>query len=420
MAVITKNLLSIFGLIVCCSLFNFGFDSFYLFMAFYILVLCLHFPRYLLSPTAVVFAYYGVWFLIAPLFASGYSGGVIQRAEYQIAFLMIMAVFLTCIIALASASKFKTKVISNDRVMSLGLATSVLCVAYSFCTLMLVLIVMNSGGFNYWIESPGDAFLNRGGTGIYVILSHFSGFILSIVSGYVAYNYRKYSFLIFFFFWLVLTAPIHGSKFQIGLFFMLAVSPWLLFAKVISLRAVWLSIFIVFLFVFGMILRTEGVVDIERVFSYLNYFSSLHNLALLVKDFDASILETWFLPFNKFLTPFGLTGDIQYYDMNHFLTDIYYPDAWLIRATEQWPVEADLYLNFYFVFGLPVLFMYFYFVGIVYQKAITSRSLGYMVCSVMLSLYIVSHLRGSLYNHTDFYLYPMVFLLFLIFRKYRF
>lgn len=420
MSVVIKNLLTLFWLFASYIIYSLGFDAFYLFAILYVVVLFLHFPRYLLSPSAVVFAYYGIWFLIAPFFASGYSGGVLHSADYQVAFLLIMPVFVTCIVALTTASSLKITYSPSKKVMSLGLAFSVLFVTYLFCTLMLILIIINSGGFSYWMKSPGDAFLNRGGTGVFVILSHFSGFILSALTGYVAYNYKKYSVLVMFLFWLFITSPVHGSKFQIGLFFILAVSPWLIFAKIISVRAVLFSFFMVFLFVYGMILRTEGVVNFERILSYLNYFSTLHNLALLVRDFEPSFMQTWFLPFNKFLTPFGLTGGVEYYDMNHYLTDIYYPDAWLIRATEQWPVEADLYLNFYFVFGLPVLFLYFYFLGFVYHTALESRTLGYLICSVMLSLFIVSHLRGSLYNHTDFYLYPMIFTLLFIFKRYRF
>ena len=167
MSVIIKNLLTLIGLIASYIAYNFGFDAFYLFAILYVFVLFLHFPRYLLSPTAVVFAYYGIWFLIAPFFASGYSGEVLHGTDYQVAFLLIMPVFVTCIVALTAASSLKITYLPSNKVMSLGLAFKVLGVTYVFCTLMLILIVINSGGFSYWMKSPGDAFLNRSGTGVF-------------------------------------------------------------------------------------------------------------------------------------------------------------------------------------------------------------------------------------------------------------
>ena len=130
-------------------------------------------------------------------------------------------------------------------------------------------------------------------------------------------------------------------------------------------------------------------------------------------------MQTFFLPFNKFLSPIGIKDLNIYYDMNHMLTDKYFPWAWEIRATEQWPVEADLYLNFYFVFGLPLIFVYTFIVGYIYGLARFRSNLGLWVVSFLMLLSITSHLRGSLYNHVDFYLYPMYFVIYLILRKYR-
>ena len=103
--------------------------------------------------------------------------------------------------------------------------------------------------------------------------------------------------------------------------------------------------------------------------------------------------------------------------MNHMLTDRYFPTAWEIRATEQWPVEADLYLNFYFFFGLPLVFIYTYIVGLIYGRAKTGDNLGLWTVAMLLTISLVSHLRGSLINHLDFYLYPMFFVIYVLLRN---
>ncbi|EGR0875581.1 hypothetical protein EW120_20190 [Vibrio cholerae] len=105
--------------------------------------------------------------------------------------------------------------------------------------------------------------------------------------------------------------------------------------------------------------------------------------------------------------------------MNHYLTDIYYPQAWEIRATEQWPVETDLYLNFYFFAGLPFMFVYMAIIGMIYKRSLVTSSFGLSIVSLLMTIFMISHLRGSLYNHTDFYMIPYMVLVFFIFRYYK-
>lgn len=414
-----------FLMLIFIVLYLLDFNAFYIFSISYFCLFLIFFPKYLISPVSVVFAYYGLWYVVAPAFASGYQGDVLLKDEYQLSFILLMVTMFVCVFGASSfevkSSGFEldSKPIKLRNAYSFGCYLFILLILYFICTSMLFLIVKNSGGLGYWLSNPGDAFLNRAGTGVYVLISHYFGFILSALSGYVAFHFKRTYVLFTFILWLAITSFIHGSKFQIGLFIIVSLLPWLFFTRFVSVRTFLFAFFLVFLFIYGMILRTDGLVDLARIKSYLNYFSSLHNLALLLRDYDPDFLYTWFLPFNKFLTPFGLSDNIDYYDMNHYLTDMYYPQAWEIRATEQWPVEADIYLNFWFLLGLPIVFLYFYVVAFVYSKAVHTRSFGYVVASAMLTLFLVSHLRGSLYNHTDFYLYPFILSYFYIFRRFR-
>lgn len=219
--------------------------------------------------------------------------------------------------------------------------------------------------------------------------------------------------------WLIITSPVHGSKQLISIFFLLPLMPWIRNLKLVSAGSFSITALLIGVFFFGLYLRNISWITLEDAVPYaMNYFTALRNLMLLLEDFEPGFLQTFFLPFNKFLTPFGLSDPGMYFDMNHMLTDRYFPSAWAIRATEQWPVEADLYLNFYFMFGLPLIFLYTFIIGRIYGKAQRDPNLGIWVVSVLLTFSITSHLRGSLYNHVDFYLYPMFFLIFIILRKY--
>ena len=211
----------------------------------------------------------------------------------------------------------------------------------------------------------------------------------------------------------------HGSKFQISLLLLLSIMPWLRCVSTLSVKTIYLGLALVIIFLLGMYFRGLDLSDYGKVVSVLNYFSTLHNLAISIRDFEPGSVVTFFLPFNKFISPFGLSNGVEYYDMNHFLTDIYYPNAWEIRATEQWPVETDLYLNFFYFGGLPFLFIYMFSLGCVYQMAEKTSSLGLWSASILLTLFMISHLRGSLYNHTDFYMYPYILFVCLFFYRYR-
>jgi hypothetical protein len=103
--------------------------------------------------------------------------------------------------------------------------------------------------------------------------------------------------------------------------------------------------------------------------------------------------------------------------MNHYLTDTYFPMYWASRATEQWPVETDLYLNFKFFGGLPLIAIYLLIVGYIYGVATKVNSLGHWLVAFLMSVFMISHLRGSLINHTDFYMYPYFVMVFLLFRN---
>lgn len=289
---------------------------------------------------------------------------------------------------------------------------------YVTSSLFVVLIILYGGGFSVWMTDPGDAFLNRSGSGLFVILSHFSSLALASLSGYLAYTTKRKTPLIFFIIWVALTSPVHGSKFQISLLIVLLFLPWIKDLRLFSVRSFVLGGSLIGIFFLGLYFRNFTWIDAETILPYsLNYFTALENLAISLRDFDPQFMKTFFLPFVKFLTPFGISDISMYYDMNHMLTDIYYPKAWEIRATEQWPVETDIYLNFYFVGGLPVVGVYLFFIGWIYGVARRSNSLGAWFAAVAMTLFMVSHLRGSLINHTDFYMYPYIFFVYLLLRR---
>lgn len=381
-------------------------------------------PVNLIAPLTVVHAYYFIFFIFAPAFAEIHSEDNFGSSEFHLAFIMIFMTHCTASFGAAigeiTGIRKIAKIEKEDKSVQKNHILKILIPLFFFSsTTFVFLIVISSGGLTYWLYAPGDAFLNRAGSGIYVVMSHFSTFLLAGLVGYYSYATRRYKWIILFFIWLFITSPVHGSKQLISIFLLISLVPRIRNMKLASVGGGIVSVVIIFIFFFGLYLRNISWITLEDALPYsLNYFTALRNLMILLADFEPGFNQTFFLPFNKFLTPFGITDFGLYYDMNHMLTDRYFPKAWEIRATEQWPVEADLYLNFYFIFGLPLIFLYLFVIGRVYGAAKRNPNLGIWVVSVLLIFSIVSHLRGSIYNHVDFYLYPMFFVIYMILKKF--
>ena len=430
------NFVLAFGLVaaalVMCITYVMGQPTSSVFGFLFLAILVLAPPTYAVSPLTMIYFYYGLWFVIAPHIALTYAGRTLDLEEYRLAFCFAFCTFAIAVLAaqLGTQSGFrqrraddtqtpptfprKTQLLSH---ISLPTAILLLAAASSFWVWM---IVASSGGLQRWISAPGDAFLGRQGSGVFVVASHFCSQALAALVGYYAYTRRIIWPLAAFIGWLALTSPVHGSKMQISLLLLLMLLPWLRSMPFVSFGAAAVFAGVTASILTGFYLRGFDLLNGSRLAGYFGYFSALENLAISLRDFDPDFLLTFFLPFNKLLTPVGLSDPKLYFDMNHFLTDIYLPHNWAIRATEQWPVETDLYLNFYFFGGLPLVFGYFFLCGWIDGFSRRNQCLGACFAAIMTTVQILSHLRGSLYNHIDFYMVPYLIVCFFLLRNLRF
>ena len=414
------SLLGIFWMFFC---YYFGIYNFIYFIVLYCLIFVFLKPNRAISPLSIFYGYYGVFYIVAPLFAERYQENVLNRPEFLLSYAFVYTVFSIGAFSINYGEYFVRRLKLPNRnvnVVSLLRIGRWVKRLFVISTLLIVLIVLSSGGFSKWIADPGDAFLNRGGSGVFVILSQFSSMALAALVGFVSFKKNSKKLLYLFYLWIVITSPVHGSKGQMALLIILSLIPWLRNMSFGNKKSLMLYFSFICIFFLGLYFRNFTWIDSKTFMPYVfNYFTTLENLAVSVRDFDPDFLKTFFLPFVKFLTPFGLERPDMYFDMNHMLTDIYYPTAWEMRATEQWPVETDLYLNFYFFGGLPIVGMYLFIIGISYGYSLKTNSLGSWFATMLLTMGLISHLRGSLYNSNDFYLYPYIIMMFYLFRNFE-
>lgn len=392
-----------------------GIPSHSYFLVIFALTVVAYPPKFALSPLSFLYLYYGIWFAIAPGIATTYVGKL-ARPEYSLAFALAYVTFGLCAFAIVIGERLSAQLMELPKWTQhlpspprSRTALWVIALLYVVSTTAVILIVLRSGGFETWIANPGDAFLNRGGTGMFVVLSHFASLTLAALTGYLAYREQKYWLLVPFLAWVVVTSPVHGSKLQIALLIVVALSPWLIRARFVSWTTAALVIGGTVVFFAGMLMRHQDIFQSwSTIVTTMNYFSALENLAVSLRDLAPGLMQTFFMPFNKVGMLLGMFPADSYFDMNHYLTDIYYPEKWAIKATEQWPVETDLWLNFYFVGGLPLVFLFFTAHGYLFGLAKRMNTMGTVFAITMIMMGMVSHLRGSLYNHVDFYLYPFI------------
>ena len=89
------------------------------------------------------------------------------------------------------------------------------------CLILVYSIISVTGGLAKWANDPGEAFLNRAGSGHFVILSHFFTYSFAILSGYMGLKTRTKWPILFFIAWLVVSSPVHGSKGLMALYLFL-------------------------------------------------------------------------------------------------------------------------------------------------------------------------------------------------------
>lgn len=379
------------------------------FPLFTILLYFLSKPKYVFSPKSIVFAYYFLWFGLAPLFAQRYSSINVESDLYFEAYLYLSTsyyvLFLVSEIAINENKEREIFTVSYKRrdVLYLSILT----------LLFLLMYVQATGGISYWSQNLDRAFLTRQGAGVYYL-----GFslLLPLLIFLISTSGPNKISTLFLLLSILVLSPLIGSKQKIIFFFLLVFYNRLYYYPVNIKNVVRVTLPVVGLFVLGNYFRNSSWMTWSDVLSYsLNYFDTLDSLFIVLSDFSPYEKLTTFLPFNKFYNLF--TGEDQFFDVSAYLTSIYFPHAWEIRATVQFPVEADLYLGFGYFWGVPFLVIFYYLYCRIYSKSLAAKTPMLIYVWMNLFVYILSHLRGGVILWTDFYVYPFMIFVYYFYGK---
>jgi hypothetical protein len=86
------------------------------------------------------------------------------------------------------------------------------------------------------------------------------------------------------------------------------------------------------------------------------------------------------------------------FDISVMLTKEFFPSQWYQEhATQQWPLDTELYLNYYGIYlsWIPLM-IYGYVISVLYRAAVLRRNLHLMPIFIMEFMRIFSTMRGTL------------------------
>ena len=389
-------------LIVLFSFLNSYFPPFYFLLIITIIYLA-NKPKFIFSIKNIVTFYYFLWFTLPVMFATRYEEYTFNKEEMVLAYIYLSITYIVIFFTVSFFESRHSQEITFENI-SLSRLKKLMNFFMFLSILFFIFYIQTSGGVSYWLQNLDRAFLTREGSGIYYLPFVFFLTLYSFLFGIYVKIRDKQWHLLFLFILLLLLSPFLGSKSKVLMILFLAFLPFLLFKKVKFLNTLGLIVGFLFFFVLGNYFRNTSWMTFGDLLPYmLNYFDTYHALVIGIRDIQPGLMQTTFLPFNKFSSIIGFSG--QYYDMSAWLTSIYYPEADKIRATVQWPIEMDLYLNYYFFLGLPIIMMIFIWVTIIFNKSL-QFNIGYVFIYGYIFFYTLSHLRGGILLWTDFYIFP--------------
>lgn len=215
-----------------------------------------------------------------------------------------------------------------------------------------------------------------------------------------------------------LQSYMNGFKGRLILLLLLYFAPWLMLIRLRLTTLVGVVCVFFGLLYSTTLVRTEGFYAsahyfLEMLIGYFNAYQ-LHDLVVTSRDPD--IFQTVWQIFIKPMQVFGFIGAGGDFDISVMLTKEYFPDQWdLSKSTQQWPLDTELYLNYYgfYLAWIPLL-LYSFGISKLFLAAMRRKNIGLMPVYVLEFLRIFSALRGTLIPWEIFFMivqYPAIYII---------
>jgi hypothetical protein len=369
-------------------------------------------PQRVLHPNNMVFAFYGLyivlssslnlilylieWDYVLPWGQQVYWESMSRHLLFQAEFTFIILYFGLHWFCRdrGRVPVIATRDVEIDPVWRNGLAA--LAVA------LVLLFMQSTAGIGAWITDYSFTYLTkREGHGLLNVIIIALGNVAVFLLGLEAWRaQRKWPIVLAAIVVMSALSYIGGVKSRFIFLLIVFLSPVFMTMEFRLRTLVALTVaFFVLLYV-GTLIRTEGFYAsapffLEMLIGYFNAFQ-LHDW--IVTSREPGLFETVWQVFVKPMQFLGLASPDASFDISVMLTKEYFPQQWEEEhATQQWPLDTELYLNYYgVVLSWMPLLAYSAALGWLYRNAVLRRNLWLMPIFVMEFQRIFSTLRGTL------------------------
>lgn len=373
-------------------------------------------PNNLLHPNVAVFAFYFLWLVLPSFLSLGldlidwtyvlpWGQLTFWDALSAYTLLQIEFTFLTLYLGCHFLGDPKPPTVSNfmdtpDGILSISGTTAIVL---SAGTLLLVLVFIQlSGGWQAWLSSYSYTYLmGRQGLGAFnfalIAFGNLTVFLLGLR------NFARHGGLLGLIPALIVILPLgYVGGFKSRLIFLLFLFMFPYVVRIVprlGILAVGFVSFLVMLYLLTLV-RTSGFYASPPAFleMMVGYFNSYPLHDQIVTSREPAFFETVLQVLVKPMQYLGLLHADANFDISVMLTKEFFPNQWnLERGTQQWPIETDLYLNYY---GIPFqwipLLCYAGFLSWLFRSAITRQNYAWMPIYALEFLRVFSTLRGAL------------------------
>lgn len=267
---------------------------------------------------------------------------------------------------------------------------------------LVLLFMQSTAGIHAWITDYSYTYLTkREGHGLLNVIIIALGNVAVFLLGLEAWrSRRKWAYVLAGLLVMAVLSYIGGVKSRFIFLLIVFLSPAFLGMQFRLRTLVGMAVaFFVLLYV-GTLVRTEGFYAsgpffLEMLIGYFNAFQ-LHDW--IVRSHEPGLFETVWQVFVKPAQFLGLMPADASFDISVMLTKEYFPEQWDVEhATQQWPLDTELYLNYYGVLlSWGPLLAYSAALGWLYRNAVVRRNLWLLPIYVMEFQRIFSTLRGTL------------------------
>ncbi len=399
-------------------IYSFDGNLQYLFDVAVIIIYLVMMPKKIMNPKNAVFGFYFMWYVVAPLFASRFDTIRIYQNYCNEAYLMCFFTYCSIMIILDFQIRYEKSYNHNT---AIEWNDSHKLVIIFLMSLGLFFYINGTGGIELWMSHLSEGYFRRRGSGQYYLLFIIPFLIFSFFEGQKAYmvksGTKKVIQYVKLFVLIALLFRFIGSKSVVLEILLMIFVDNLMLSEIFSFKTLGVVSAGLMIFLCGLYTRLNEDWGFVQRYA-LNYFDTFEEFELLIRDFSPDFLTTFYMPFSWPLIKIGiLPNSTTFFDFSAYLTAFYSPDTYYIgQGTRQWNIESDMYLNFYFIFGIPLVMLLFSVIASLYNQAMLEGGIWKFIY-VSEFVKVLSHLRGGIFLYWYWYLIPLYVCIYYFYRR---